>query len=69
MTRLAARRLLVALLALALLTVLAVRGEGRTTLPVVTITADSLTDWDGKEDVRQATLSYEDGAMSTMLWL
>lgn len=62
MTRLAARRLLVALLALALLTVLAVRGEGRTTLPVVTITADSLTDWDGKEDVRQATLSYEDGA-------
>ncbi len=64
MTKLAGKRTLVVLLALGLLS-LALPGAGQArsqTLPVVSISADSLTDWQGKADVRLAVLSYEDAA-------
>ena len=59
MTKLAGKRTLVVLLALGLLS-LALPGAGQArsqTLPVVSISADSLTDWQGKADVRLAVLS------------
>lgn len=50
-------------------TMLALPGalaEAAKSLPVVSITAESLTDWKDKKDVRQATLTYSDASAS--LW-
>ena len=65
MTRLMGKRILVSLLVLGLLSLgllSAGRQEPSDTLPVVSISADSLKDWQNKTDVRQAVLTYEEAA-------
>lgn len=64
MTRRAAERAIAWLLVWAMLVPLSALGEAAEgdPLPVVSITARSLTDWEGKKDVRRAVLTYKDEA-------